>query len=318
MDKSFSIQFVSKITKINSHTIRAWEKRYQAIIPHRDANGRRVYTQENIDKLIKLHGLVSLGNAISDVAKLSEESLNEMYKNYAYELNSSLPQLGTPQKNTNNNNNAVTVDYNLLLQNLTMALKSFKLDIISHELDKVKKSISHRDFALNVLQPLLSEVGAQVYSGQLDMGQEHALSAILKFHIGQMIYKVMDQPARSKETIIITTPEGELHEFGIMIAALLCIHYGIKFYYFGTNLPASAISDSVKYIKPDLLILGVSKNYVNNPTYNIEKYLDQLIPKITTKTKIWVGGVKIESKTRSTLVESISTLQLLDSQLAKL
>ncbi len=318
MNKSFSIQFVSKITKLNSHTIRAWEKRYKAILPHRDENGRRVYNQDNIDKLIKLHALVSLGNTISDVAKLDDESLNTMYKNYSHQLESSIPTL-SGQSEIVATKISSKIDYNLLLQNLTLALGHFKLDIISHELDKVKKSISTRDFALNVLQPLLGEVGSQVDSGILSIGQEHALSAILKFHIGQMIYKVIDLPPKSKNTIIIATPEGELHEFGIMIAALLCIHYGIKFYYLGPNLPSSALADTLKQIKPEIVILGVSRNYVHQNSQNsIENYLDQLTSLITNKTKIWVGGVKIDSKKRSALVETISTLQLLDNQLAKL
>jgi methanogenic corrinoid protein MtbC1 len=317
MNKSFSIQFVSKITKLNSHTIRAWEKRYKAIVPHRDENGRRVYSQTNIDKLIKLHALVSLGNAISDIAKLDDKSLDEMYHNYAHQLDSAIPAV-MAEEPTTSIKTPISIDYNLLLQNLTLALSHFKLDIISHELDKVKKSISTRDFALNVLQPILGEVGSQVDSGILSIGQEHALSAILKFHIGQMIYKVIDVPPKSKNTLIIATPEGELHEFGIMIAALLCIHYGIKFYYLGPNLPASALADTIKQIKPEIVILGVSRNYANQSTIGIENYLDQLTSLMPSKTKVWVGGVKIDSKKRPALVETISTLQLLDNQLAKL
>lgn len=318
MNTSFSIQFVSKITRLNSHTIRAWEKRYGAIVPHRDDNGRRVYTQDNIDKLIKLHALVSLGNAISDIAKLDDKSLDDMYHNYADQLESSIPQLKNADE-SKTTQYTVNVDYNLLLQNLTLALGHYKLDIISHELDKVKKSISPRDFALNVLLPLLGEVGSQVDSGILTIGQEHALSAILKFHIGQMIYKVIDVPPKSKNVLLIATPEGELHEFGIMIAALLCIHYGIKFYYLGPNLPAEALADTLKYIKPEIVLLGVSKNYIQNSTNNnIDEYLDQLTNLMPNKTKVWVGGVKVDSRKRAAVVETISTLQLLDNQLSKL
>lgn len=322
MEKSFSIQFVSKITKLNSHTIRAWEKRYRAIVPHRDNNGRRVYSQANIDKLIKLNTLVSMGNAISDIAKLDDKVLNELYLKY------SKPQhleggvlhqdAGGESSSVRSHQQAVALDYNLILQNLTMALSHFKLDIISHELDKIKCSISPRDFALNILQPLLMEVAIQVDSGTISIGQEHALSAILKFHIGQMIYQVMDTPPKAKQCVLLTTPEGELHEFGIMIAALLCMNYGIRFLYLGPNLPASALADTVNQIKCDIVILGVSKNYVQTPSNNIDNYIDQLTALMPKKSKLWVGGAKIISKKREITVEQISTLQLLDNQLSKL
>lgn len=316
MEKSFSIQFVSKVTKLNSHTIRAWEKRYRAVVPHRDSNGRRVYSQENIDKLIKLHGLVSMGNAISDIAKLSDESLSEMYKHYSG-ASANYPALHN-SRTAESIKTFAPIDYNLVLQSLTLALSHFKLDVISHELDKIKKSISPRDFALNILQPLLSEVAIQVDSGTLSIGQEHALSAILKFHVGQMIYQVIDLPPKSKQGLILTTPEGELHEFGIMIAALLCIHYGIKFYYLGPNLPANALADTINQIKSDIVVLGVSKNYSMNPANKIDDYIDQLANLVHKKAKIWVGGAKIDTKKREVTVEQISTLQLLDNHLSKL
>ena len=318
MNTSFSIQFVSKITKLNSHTIRAWEKRYRAIVPHRDHNGRRVYTQENIDKLIKLHSLVSMGNAISDIAKLDDPTLNKMYTNYVGSFETSIPDIHSENETKTVTQVTQPIDYNSVLQNLTLALSHFKLDIISHELEKIKKSISYRDFSLNVLQPLLGEVGTQVDSGTLSIGQEHALSAILKFHIGQMIYKVFDRPSKSKQTIMIATPDGELHEFGIMIAALLCIHYHIKFYYLGPNLPANALADTVKQISADVIILGVSKNFMTDKKNSLENYLDQLTKLLPQKTKIWVGGAKIDQKKRDVAVEQICTLQLLDHQLAKL
>lgn len=320
MEKTFSIQFVSKVTKLNSHTIRAWEKRYKAIVPHRDENGRRVYSQANVDKLIKLNSLVSMGNAISDIAKLDDKYLDELYSKYSKKshFEDQVEATGLESKKVQSHSTRLELDYNLVLQNLTMALSHFKLDIISHELEKIKKSISPRDFALNILQPLLMEVAIQVDSGSLSIGQEHALSAILKFHIGQMIYQMMDTPPRAKQCVLLATPEGELHEFGIMISALLCMNYGIKYLYLGTNLPATALADTANQIKCDIVILGVSKNYTHTPTNNIDNYIDELTALMSKKTKLWVGGAKINPKKRDVSVEQISTLQLLDNHLSKL
>jgi len=45
----FSIQFVSQVTGINAHTLRAWEKRYQAVVPQRNPKGKRLYSDEDIE-----------------------------------------------------------------------------------------------------------------------------------------------------------------------------------------------------------------------------------------------------------------------------
>ena len=74
----YGIQFVSKITGINSHTVRAWENRYNAITPMRDKNKRRLYSNEQIKRLKALKGLVDFGNSISDIAGLPDEELLNM------------------------------------------------------------------------------------------------------------------------------------------------------------------------------------------------------------------------------------------------
>ena len=209
MERSFSIQFVSKITGINAHTIRAWEKRYAAVVPKRSDNGKRIYSQADVDRLKKLHELVKLGNAISDVAKLDEGELSSMYADYVQ----------TGDDETVEKIPIENIDIHLTLQNLILALKSYKLDIISHELEKIKSSVDSREFALSIITPLLAEVGKLVENEMLNVAQEHALSSVLRFHIGQMLYKNVSNQAGASGTVVLATPEGELHEFGILIAA---------------------------------------------------------------------------------------------------
>ena len=80
----YSIQFVSNVTGINPHTIRAWEKRYGATKPVRDKNGRRLYSDGEIHRLDLLNKLVGYGNNISDIAYMGVEELNEVYEELVY------------------------------------------------------------------------------------------------------------------------------------------------------------------------------------------------------------------------------------------
>jgi hypothetical protein len=47
-EKKFNIQLAAQMTGLTAHTIRAWEKRYQALSPERTNNGRRLYSSRSI------------------------------------------------------------------------------------------------------------------------------------------------------------------------------------------------------------------------------------------------------------------------------
>ena len=46
------IQVVNRRTGLSSDVIRVWEKRYQAVVSHRNDTNRRLYSDKDIDKLI--------------------------------------------------------------------------------------------------------------------------------------------------------------------------------------------------------------------------------------------------------------------------
>ena len=47
----FNIQIASQLSDVAAATIRAWEKRYTAVVPSRAENGHRLYSETDIEKL---------------------------------------------------------------------------------------------------------------------------------------------------------------------------------------------------------------------------------------------------------------------------
>ncbi len=80
MENKYSIKAVSTITGINEHTIRAWEKRYNAISPERTDSNRRMYSETEVEKLNLLNKAVMVGHNISSVANLSVSELNSLLR----------------------------------------------------------------------------------------------------------------------------------------------------------------------------------------------------------------------------------------------
>ncbi len=84
-DDFYGISAVSSLTGISSHLLRIWERRYNVVEPVRTDSKRRLYSRDNVDRLIRVKQLVDQGHAIGEVAKLSDEKLQERF----FEVNGS-------------------------------------------------------------------------------------------------------------------------------------------------------------------------------------------------------------------------------------
>lgn len=79
-DMSYKIGAVSRITGIGSETLRAWERRYEAVIPKRTDSGDRQYTREDVTKLLMLKGLTETGLSIGSIASLDIAELKSLFE----------------------------------------------------------------------------------------------------------------------------------------------------------------------------------------------------------------------------------------------
>lgn len=64
----YGIGAVAKMTGLTDHTIRVWERRYEAIVADRTDTGRRLYSEDDVEKLTLLKRLTDHGVGISQVA----------------------------------------------------------------------------------------------------------------------------------------------------------------------------------------------------------------------------------------------------------
>ena len=79
MDKPrHPIQVVSRRTGVTQDSLRAWEKRYEAVKPHRAPGGRRLYTDADVERLVLLRRVTDAGRRIGQVAGLPTEELAEL------------------------------------------------------------------------------------------------------------------------------------------------------------------------------------------------------------------------------------------------
>ncbi|MES2527589.1 MAG: MerR family transcriptional regulator [Bdellovibrionota bacterium] len=306
----FNIQVASQLSGVASATIRAWEKRYNAVVPDRAENKHRLYSEKDIEKLALLYKLTELGQSIGKIAHLELSELKLIYSTLLHRPYDER-HVVTPHHDK--------VDYDKILASLHLALEAYKLDIISHEFEKARNLVTPRDLCLNILIPLFQQIGLKVSRGELSVAQEHTLSAIVSSHIGQMMGHHYQKTSATNDLILITTPEGEMHQIGILAAALLCVHYSIKFIFLGASLPAVSLAEAANALQPSAILLGTTRYQLDDHN-TLEDYLSQLRSNLHVPVNLMLGG-NIKGFMKNDLdkqkTQFFPTLQALDEFLAK-
>ena len=75
-----TIKFVARHTGLSVHTIRVWEKRHGAVRPVRASNNRRLYTEEDVERLRLLRDATFAGHTISQIAQSSLPELQRLLR----------------------------------------------------------------------------------------------------------------------------------------------------------------------------------------------------------------------------------------------
>lgn len=222
-EKKYSIKAVSKISGLTEFVIRAWEKRYNAVEPSRTETNRRVYSEEDIEKLNLLREATQNGHSIGNIANLSIDALKDLVSSNA--INN---KIITPPSNNN-------IVYSNHLEICLNAIKNLNGEELERELLKASVNLSQPVLFEKLLIPLLEEIGKNWQEGGYRVVNEHMASTI----IGNFLSNLREsfKIPNSAPKILFATPMGQHHEFGALLAASVAASAGWKTTYLGPNLP---------------------------------------------------------------------------------
>jgi DNA-binding transcriptional MerR regulator len=298
----YPIRAAAKLTGLSIDTLRAWERRYQAVTPVRDARGR-AYDEGQISRLLLLRDAVDRGHAIGQVASLRDSELEKLLAGPAKAARIPEPVRTVPEPSNG-------------LQPMVAAIESFDYAAANAQLGRLAAVLPVRELVGEVVLPLMRLVGDRWQDGQLSVAQEHMTSAILRNLLGGLVrlQAISNQPAR----ILFATPAGELHEFGILAAAMLAVAGGFEALYLGPNLPAREIVTAAERTSPQAVVLGIRR--IPPPPETIEE-LRLVASKLPKRTELWIGGSEVKKAVRSVRglrVVDMENFEDLDAHLARL
>jgi methylmalonyl-CoA mutase cobalamin-binding domain/chain len=230
------IGVVSRRTGITQDVLRAWERRYEAVVPYRAPTGRRLYSDLDIERLRLLRRLVDGGRRISDVATLSRTDLEALVREdegQALPADELAEGVHLPAQSP--------ADY---LQRCLRAIETLDRPGLERSLDEAAVSLSRARFRQEVVAPLLEAVGKRWQDGSMRVVHEHMATAIIRGYLGAM--RNGETKPSAAPRLLVTTPAGQLHELGALLVTSAAVDGGWDVVYLGPNLPAEEIAAAAR------------------------------------------------------------------------
>ena len=269
---SYPIRAASKLAGITPDTLRAWERRYAAVVPRRGPRGR-LYSEEDVKRLCQLRLAVDSGFPIGQVASLSDKDLEKL-------LSRTKRQALVDRRRSTTGNRTQE-----MLDPIWESLETFDFDKANFELSRLATLLVPRQFVLHILLPLLRRVGDAWHEGKLQIAQEHMISSIARNLLGTLLRLYRSQ--KTGPQMVLATPSGEQHEFGILAGALLAVGCGARVIYLGADLPAKEILSAATKSGAHAIVLGLTGTGRNSKAFAEARWLAQKLP---ARLELWIGG----------------------------
>lgn len=247
---SFTIKDLENLSGIKAHTIRIWEQRYSFLKPDRTDTNIRVYSNDELKKLLNVALLNKFGFKISHIDKMDEGEL--------WDKILSLNQQDALQERI----------VNILIQ----CMIDLDMEAFEDELDNfitakgIEKTISQ------IIFPFLEKIGILWLTNHINPGQEHLVTNIIRQKLIVGIENVRNT-VKIDKTVLLFLPETEYHELSLLFMNYMLKSKGVSTIYLGSSIPLRDVEYLVKLKKPDYIYTHLTSV---GPKFNFERFVDNL------------------------------------------
>jgi MerR family transcriptional regulator, light-induced transcriptional regulator len=244
------IQVVARRTGLSPDVIRVWERRYGAVRPARSGANRRLYGEEELERLQLLARATRSGRHIGQIATLDTARLRAVV-----ESDARAEGLGSPVSvlRPTAPANAGPSARRLLADALT-AVCAMDGAALERVLGRAALALPRSALLEGVVGPLLQRIGELWREGELRVAHEHLASAVVRNCLAQLMRAA---GAGGGPVLVAATPAGQLHEFGALLAALEAEAAGFEIAYLGPNLPVEEIAAAAAALRARAVALSL-------------------------------------------------------------
>lgn len=257
------IASVSAETGIPKEVLRKWEARYGFPTPDRGNNGNRLYPPDQIARLQLISKLIDNGMRPGMVVPLDMAALQTL-------LADKKGACPSPH-----------ITYGQVVGWLQLS----EPVQLRHHLQAEMARTGLRAFIVETLPTMNQIVGLAWQRGEITLVCEHVYSEILQDLLRAALATINTPDGTPR--VLVTTPVGELHTFGILMLQVFLALKGAYCMSLGAQTPPEDIALAARHFRIDLLCLSISCCYPNRKVVPLLKQVRAALPQ---QTAFWAGG----------------------------
>ena len=247
-------------------TLRVWERRYGFPNPERDANGERMYPDDQVRALRLLRRLIDAGHRPGKIVGQPFEALARMASALHGDARNMAPEA----------------------EKLLSLLRAADADGLRELLSGILVRLGLRAFTAEVAPALNEAVGVSWARGELEIHQEHLFTEQFNAVLRGAINAARGAGARHDGPLVmLTTLPQEPHGLGLLMAEAMFILAGCRCVSLGVQMPVGSIAAAARAHRADILALSFSSLM---SAAQAQKGLAELRAVAPAGTEIWVGG----------------------------
>lgn len=240
-----TITFVARQTGLTIHTIRIWEKRYGAVKPIRAENNRRLYTEEDVERLRLLREATLAGHAIGQIARASLPELERLVRE------SGVPLLDARKRRGKETDATAEA----LIEQAIGMVTNFDAQGLPKLLERAAVELGSPAVLQKFMAPFAERVGNLWRAAELTIAHEHFASAnMTEFLAG---FARPFSPQSTAGHLVLATPPGQYHELGAIIVAAAARSHGWRTTYLGAALPVQEMIGALRNLEPHAIGLSI-------------------------------------------------------------
>ena len=257
----FPIRTVAELTGVNSITLRAWESRHKLIEPVRKQSGHRVYSQENINQIRRIIGLLDKGMRIGQVKAA----------------------LGTAESHLDVNGKAPETIWQTYINGMIAAIYRLDESGLERNYGEALSHYSVRTVNRELLSPLLLELSKRWESGERNLVEEHFFDFYLRNRLGTRFHHRLQN--QQGPMLLLAGLPGDMREIGLLMHALAASDMGFRITVLGANMPLNEVLPAAQKIASDATVLTGA---IAADSSVLQLELPQLVR--DSSTPVFVGG----------------------------
>ena len=237
--------------------LRAWERRYGFPVSVRLTTGHRRYEPRVVTRLKLMAQAVAQGHRPSQLAQADEAALRALI---------------LPGGNTR-------------VETLFAGVVAMDSARIRSLLREYMQELGWEPFLVQVVSPLLDQVGIAWADGTIGIHHEHLISELLEDFLRALRQRFHSQPGCGR--VLLCTLPGERHRIGLLMAALAHAARGARTEVLGEDVPIANIAEAALTLKVDQVAVSVSTHLTGEPARVLLRELRERLPR---ECRLLIGG----------------------------